>query len=353
MRFLLLFLLFITIGLKTTSCQKSKETLIKEDKETIVNQNNKTTIKEDKETTANQKIGDMNGKHSQHFASSGLRTNTDKISIPLEEILKGGPAKDGIPALTNPKFIASSEEGKLNKKDDGILLQNGGESKFYPYTILVWHEIVNDLIGGVPVTITFCPLCGSAIVFESTLNDTVYEFGVSGRLWQSNMLMYDRTTESLWSQIEGRSVVGDLLGSELKIFPSQLVSYEEALAIAPSLEVLSEDTGFQRNYGVFPYGDYEKTEQLYFPINNPDKKLPGKDLMVASTVKGEAVVFHRARLLSQKVATLDTASGVITAKVSENNEIILTDASGQEYPSYITMWFSWANHNEGLVWTGK
>ena len=263
------------------------------------------------------------------FLKDGLTTNTAKATIPLNEILNGGPSKDGIPALSNPKFVISSRVKRLPETTMGILVQNGSEKKFYPYTILVWHEIVNDVIGKIPIAITFCPLCGSAIVFERTVGQEIYEFGVSGKLWQTNMLMYDRATETLWSQIEGRAVVGDLLDSELKLYPSQMLSYKEAIDVAPNLQVLSNKTGYQRDYSVYPYGNYEQTEQLYFPINHPDNRLPAKTLMIASTVAGEAVAFHRENLLSAKVVTLETSSGLITARVSDNSEIYLTDQSGK------------------------
>ncbi len=284
------------------------------------------------------------------FSDIGLATNTGKSLIPLDEVLGGGPAKDGIPSLTNPKYIPANTVQDVPEDSLGVLIVGDGIARFYPYTVLVWHEIVNDTIDGIDIAVTFCPLCGSAIAFERNHEDVTHEFGVSGKLWQSNLLMYDRGTESLWSQIEGRAVVGELIGAELKVFPSQLVTFAEAKAIDPELEVLSSDTGFNRQYGFYPYGDYDDTEQLIFPVNNLDVSLPAKTLMYASVIGEEAVAFNRERLLEARSATLETSLGIITASVSENNTILLTDAAGTSYPGYVTMWFSWANHNNGPVW---
>lgn len=286
------------------------------------------------------------------FKNIGLQTNTSISDIPLNEVLGGGPRKDGIPSLTNPLYTSIENATNIPDESLGVLVQGDAEEKFYPYTVLVWHEIVNDTIDNVPVSVTFCPLCGSAIAFERTQGDTVHEFGVSGKLWQSNLLMYDKATESLWSQIEGRAVVGDLTGATLDIYPSQLITWSEAKNTYPDLQVLSEKTGHIRDYGFYPYGDYEDREDLIFPINNPDATLPAKTLMYASIINNEPVAFHRENLLKQKTATLETGSRAITATASDNNEITLTDESGVTYPGYVTMWFSWANHNEGVVWEG-
>jgi len=297
-----------------------------------------------------ENIKGINSQEETLFKNIGLQTNTLKSIIPLDEIIGGGPVKDGIPALTNPKFINPDTVTDVPEDSLGILVQGGDEVKFYPYTVLVWHEIVNDTFGDIPIAITFCPLCGSAIAFERTVGDEIYEFGVSGKLWQSNLLMYDRTTESLWSQIEGRAVVGDLIETELTVYPSQLLSFSDAKNAYPNMQVLSSDTGYTRNYGFYPYGNYEDNEDLIFPVNNLDLSLPAKTLMYASVINDEAVAFHREKLLDAKTAVLETKSGTITAKVSEDNEITITDENAKTYPGYVTMWFSWANHNDGVVW---
>ena len=290
------------------------------------------------------------------FADIGLRTNTNKLLIPFEEILGGGPPKDGIPALSGDgvQFVLADEITSVPEDSLGVLITSESESRFYPYTILVWHEIVNDTIDGVDIAVTFCPLCGSAVAYKSEVNGKKTEFGVSGKLWQSNLLMFDRETESLWSQVEGKAVVGTRIGEELQLHPMQVITFAEAKASDVELQVLSEDTGYTRQYGFYPYGDYEDREELIFPVNNLDTSLPAKILMHASVINGEAVAFNREILLKTKEAVLKTKeNGTITATVDENNLVTLTDEAGETYSGYVTMWFSWANHNNGEVWTGQ
>lgn len=285
-----------------------------------------------------------------NFIRNGLTTNIEKSLIPLEEVLGGGPPKDGIPSISNPNFVSPTDVNNIPEDSLGILVTTNSETKFYPYTILVWHEIVNDTIDGTDIAVTFCPLCGSAIVYNRNNEDVTHEFGVSGKLWQSNLLMYDKATESLWSQIEGRAVIGDMSGVKLDIYPSNVVTFQKAKDTHANLQVLSDDTGYNRDYGFYPYGDYEDTEQLIFPVNNLDISLPAKTLMYASVINNEAVAFNREKLLAEKLATLETQSELITATVSDSDEITLSDESGNTYPGYVTMWFSWANHNNGPVW---
>lgn len=151
------------------------------------------------------------GAFEQGFLGRGLKTNTSQRSIELSKVLSGGPGKDGIPAIREPVFVSVSEKPESVLLDtDGIVLGKG-QAKFYPYNIMIWHEIVNDTVDGVPVAVTFCPLCGSAAVFDRRVDGESLSFGVSGLLYQSNLLMHDSKTESLWSQVLGEAVVGIML----------------------------------------------------------------------------------------------------------------------------------------------
>ncbi|MHC4293279.1 MAG: DUF3179 domain-containing (seleno)protein, partial [Planctomycetota bacterium] len=141
----------------------------------------------------------------------GLRTNTDKSLIDLKDIMSGGPGKDGIPAIQNPKFVNQKKAaGWLKTREPVVSLVVNNHARAYPLQILMWHEMINDEVGGVPVLVTFCPLCYTAIAFERTLDSQVHTFGVSGLLRHSNLLMYDKSTESLWQQVTGQAVVGDM-----------------------------------------------------------------------------------------------------------------------------------------------
>lgn len=188
----------------------------------------------------------------------GFETNLEKRSIDLDELIDGGPGKDGIPSIDSPRFISQNAASRwLNEREPVIALEINGEARAYPIQILIWHEIVNDDIAGKPVLVTFCPLCYSAIVFDRRLNGEVHEFGVSGLLRHSDMIMYDRTTESLWQQFSGEALAGDYTGEFLTIIPSQLISFEHFRQAYPDAKVLSRQTGHRRNYGQNPYSGYD------------------------------------------------------------------------------------------------
>lgn len=277
----------------------------------------------------------------------GLATDTDQSIIDLELILSGGPGKDGIPSIDNPKFVSSEEASSfLAGEYEGLLVELNGEKRFYPYNILVWHEIVNDSLGGESIAVTFCPLCASGIVFDRSIGNEVLEFGVSGLLYESNLLMYDRSTESLWSQIEGRGVVGERVGIELDIIDSQLVMYDDVLSNHSDAKILSTDTGFSRDYDFYPYGDYDTNDDsFYFPVSykGADISIPAKELMYATNINGVPVAFVLEDLEMVGEANL-TVDGIdVTAK--SEDKLMIIDDNGKEYSGYYTMWFSWANHN--------
>jgi len=290
--------------------------------------------------------------HQQEFLSQGLKTNTDKRSIELDQVLNGGPGKDGIPAINNPLFVPLQEALAIeDPTTEGLVVSINGESKFYPYTILVWHEIVNDTVGGTDVSVTFCPLCGSGIVFDRLKNNTLVTFGVSGLLWESNLLMYDNINESLWSQAKGEAVIGEDLGHKLTIIDSDLISLEVFAEQYPEGVVLSRKTGHTRAYGFYPYGDYEQNDDYIFPVSNTDARFDGKELMYVVPLGTGSAAFPRSALIAAGGATLTTDEGVLTAQVLEGS-ITVTDSAGKTLPGYHEMWFSWATHNAegGFVW---
>ncbi len=216
-------------------------------------------------------------------------TDRVKHNIPLNEIISGGPPKDGIPAIDNPKFISITEaSGFIRDEEPGLGLVIKGEARFYPYLILVWHEIVNDTIQGEPVLVTYCPLCATGIVFERKIPTTgeVTTFGTSGKLWQSNLLMYNRTKkgeedkESLWSQVLGEAVVGEFTGTRLRIVLSDTIRFGEWKKLHSDTRVLSRDTGTTRPYGSNPYGDYFTSGGTIFPVANQDGRLEAKDFVL-------------------------------------------------------------------------
>jgi hypothetical protein len=293
---------------------------------------------------------EMGGEKESAFSDMGLQTNTGKSLIDLELVLTGTSRKDNIPALTSPSFVAQEEVNYLEGSNAGIVVESGGEVRFYPYNILVWHEIVNDIFSdGTKLTVTFCPLCGSAIVFESGGD----EFGVSGKLYESNLLMYDKETDSLWSQIEGRAVVGDRIGDDLTIYPSQVMQYSVFQEKHPESLVLSDKTGYLRDYTFYPYGGYEESNSLLFPVSISDQRLPVKEIMYIVNTENHSVAL-KDKSLNKEIVSIDTPDGVVTAHVVDG-EVVVKNIREEVLPGYTAMWFSWVNHNQesGIVWTGE
>ena len=201
----------------------------------------------------------------QRWAYEWKRTNFNKTSINFHDILEGGVPKDGIPSIDKPRFMAakaiSSENLAPTEPVIGVIIN--GKAKAYPLRILTWHEIVNDELAGVPITVTYCPLCNSAIVFDRRLDGKILDFGTSGKLRNSDMVMYDRQTESWWQQFLGEAIVGEMLGKVLKPIPARLESFEKFLARAPEGQVLIPTNPDMRSYGQNPYASYDSTSQPF------------------------------------------------------------------------------------------
>lgn len=231
------------------------------------------------------------------------RTNLQRRSIPLEEIVPGGPGKDGIPAIDRPQFIPPKEaEAWLHPQEPVISLGVGKEVKAYPLQILLWHEIVNDAVGGQPVAVTFCPLCNVALVFDRRVEGKVYTFGVSGFLRYSDLIMYDRQTDSWWQQATGEAIVGELTGKKLDLLPASIISWADFRKAHPRGQVLSRDTGFRRPYGENPYVGYDRIDQppfLFF--GKLDERLPPMERVVAVRIGETAVAFPFSSLRETKV----------------------------------------------------
>ncbi|GAB5536975.1 MAG: DUF3179 domain-containing protein [Rubricoccaceae bacterium] len=227
---------------------------------------------------------------SPEQALPGFTTNTALRSIELSELRGGGPPKDGIPSIDDPQFVSPEAASSwLADREPVILITVEGETRIYPLQILTWHEIVNDELAGVPVAITFCPLCYSAIAVDRRLDtdegERTLTFGVSGLLRHSDMVMFDRETETLWQQFTGEALVGDLLGSTLTLLPAQIVSFAQARDAAPDAPVLSRDTGHQRDYGRNPYAGYDDVDKRPFLFDGKDNgQLPPMQRVIAVSV---------------------------------------------------------------------
>ena len=244
-------------------------------------------------------------------AAQEFSTDFSISSIDFGEILSGGPPKDGIPSIDNPEFISVREvDGWINPNEPVILVDLNNEAKAYPLQILVWHEIVNDNVGGIPVIVTFCPLCNTAIAFSRTVEGEIYDFGTTGRLRFSNLIMYDRQTETWWQQAEGKAIIGTLTGTQLEFLPSAIISWDDFKKNYPDGLVLSKQTGFIRSYGRNPYVGYDDVNNPPFLYQGPETpgRLPPVARVLAIEIGTESVAYPY-ELLSQEFAVNDIVAG--------------------------------------------
>jgi len=303
------------------------------------------------ELLAEIELEEVEPKFEQAFLQRwNLRTNTAIASIPLDEVLSWGPTKDGIPAINEPEFVsqrvAERDMPYLLNGSQWIVLDIDGTQRYYSYDVLVWHEIVNDEIEWQEVAVTFCPLCGSAIVYDRNVNGREVNFGVSGRLYNSNLLMYDTHDETLWSQSLWEAVVGDQTGTKLQVVKSHLMSYEEFTDNFPDGKVITdESSGFYRQYGTVPYGDYDNTDDLFFPVNaDIDDSFDLKELFYIVNDGEESFAFHWDDLRAEWQAEIQIGTTVYVA--SFNNGLADVMRNWENLPGYYEMWFSWQSHNE-------
>ena len=292
-----------------------------------------------------------------NFAMSAGPANGFDLSnsiLPVEQILRGGPPRDGIPALSDPKLITAEQAGYLQPTDRIVGIELHGETRAYPISILNWHEIVNDEINGQRFAITYCPLCGTAMAFEASIDGKPTDFGVSGLLYNSDVLLYDRDTESLWSQILSKSIAGERVGKQLTPIPISHTTWRYWRATHSDTLVMSQDTGKYRDYGTDPYAGYEKSRNIYFSVNNtaPDNYHP-KEVVVGLGIDGIYKAYPFVELDKQgKQRFSDSLNGTEFNFEwdSENRHIRITDTLGKPVASIQGFWFAWfAFHPETQV----
>jgi len=231
-------------------------------------------------------------------------TDFSKATVPLDEIVSGGPPKDGIPAIDDPRFVPVREAAEwIGDREPVMVVEHGGDVRVYPYQILIWHEIVNDEVGGRPLTVTYCPLCNTALVFERRHDGRVLDFGTTGRLRHSDLVMYDRQTETWWQQATGEGIVGDLAGESLTFYPAQTIAWESVRERHPDARVLSRDTGHDRPYGRNPYQGYDSSAgpMSSFFSKDVDDRLPAMERVAAFTVEERSLAYPFSSLEAQRV----------------------------------------------------
>lgn len=283
--------------------------------------------------------------------------------FPASEIKRGGPPRDGIPAINNPQFVSVTQAADFMQAQDRVVgLVIRGEARAYPIKIMNYHEIVNDNISGFGVLISYCPLCGTAMAFDSYVDGRELSFGVSGLLHNNDVLMYDHQTDSLWSQILGRAISGSARGAKLLSIPLILTHWEAWSQSYPLSSVLSIDTGYTRDYNRDPYQGYEDSSRLYFPVSNKDRRYSNKEWVIALQTGGITRAWPFSELEKswkqdpQKQFLEDSINGFPVRVYYQPDSRIanITDDEGQLVVSVSAYWFAWiAFHPDTEVYTNK
>lgn len=275
----------------------------------------------------------------------------EPASIPASEILGGGPPRDGIPALDHPTTLPAAQ---ADWSDDDLVLGVvvGGEPRAYPVGILNWHELVNDTVGGEPILVSFCPLCGTGMVFDRRVAGKARRFGVSGLLYRSDLLMYDRDTQSLWSQISAEAVTGALLGQRLRLLRARMDAWGRWRRDHPETTVLSRETGHRRDYDRTPYGGYARSRDLMFPVPT-DRRYHPKMPTVGLRVPGEGARAYPASELARAGGSVEESFLNRTVRISYDADRELFDVDVPPEVEVIEgFWFAWAAfHPETSVYT--
>lgn len=277
--------------------------------------------------------------------------DVSNASIATDAILRGGPPKDGIPAIDRPKFVGADQAG-LGDSDRVLGVALKGEARAYPVRILNWHEIVNDRLGDRAVAITYCPLCGTGMAFDAMIGQgpahdrRAASFGVSGLLYNSDVLLYDRATQSLWSQILRTAVSGPMKGTRLEAVPLSHTSWADWRRRHPQTRVLSTDTGFVRDYGRDPYAGYENMQRLMFDVEHRDDRFPLKEWVLGVEVEASYKAYPfsvLARVAGPDGEVTDKIAGrPITIRFDARHRTAEAfDAEGNVWPSTMAFWFAW------------
>ncbi len=264
--------------------------------------------------------------------------------IAPNEIDHGGPGRDGIPALDHPSFLSGSQRDQQIRPDDRVIgVSYNGIAKAYPIAIMDYHVVVNDSFGDTAMTVIFCPLCGNGMVLRADSAGQVLNFGVSGLVYNNDLLLYDRNTRSLWSQMMKKALTGPLKGTTLTQVPAQYTSWANWSKQHPQSLLLSRDTGHQRNYDEDPYAEYKRLPMVLYATLHSDWRLPAKTWVVGITVGEDALALPFAELDSLENALGVTVGGqaleIQWDKAAQSARVF--DAEGKEHPATAGYWFAW------------
>ena len=249
------------------------------------------------------------------FSTRGWDTDFSRHTVPYSDILSGGVPRDGIPPIYDPKYVTIEDADTwVEDQEPVVALEVAEDARAYPLQILTWHEIANDTVGDIPVAVTFCPLCNSAIAFDRRLDGVVHTFGVSGFLRNSDLIMWDHETQTWWQQLTGEAIIGSLAGKRLSILPAPIVSYADFKQAHPEGLVLSRETGHSRRYGSNPYSGYDRVDQHPFLfMGDLDGRLLPKERVAAVTVGDMDLAFPYSVLREE---------GAVNHKVGETGIVV-------------------------------
>lgn len=265
--------------------------------------------------------------------------------IDKKDIIQGGPPRDGIPAISKPNYVGVND-ATFMKPDDIVLGFEIGNAAFaYPRYILNWHEIVNDEVAGSAFMISYCPLCGSGMAFSSDVGGKRLSFGVSGLLYNNDLLFYDQQTESLWSQIESRAISGDFAGNKLQQLYLEHTSWDAWRKKHPATKVLTEDQGFKRNYRHEPYSGYDTSSQVFFKtMRNAPSEFHSKEKVLGLTIGEESKAYPFSELRKHGAALFDDQLAGIKYRVVWNagtDFATIESLDSNTLTPTVAFWFAW------------
>jgi hypothetical protein len=279
----------------------------------------------------------------------GAGAGKAELDTLADAVVSGGPGKDGIPSIDEPVFVGAADAGFLSDDEPVFGLIRGGDVRAYPQQVLVWHEIVNDTVAGERIAVTYCPLTGTVVGFTGLPDRPGLTFGTTGRLVNSNLLMYDRETDSEWPQVLGTAISGELYGQRL--LPVSLVwsSWRAWRTAHPETQVLSTDTGALRDYGSDPYGSYPDSRGYYvggkpfFPVQHTDDRFPPKTVVIGVRSGDRQLAIHKDLVRRERTVEAEVGGTAVRAEwddALETARVLRTD--GSEYADFMdAMWFAW------------
>jgi hypothetical protein len=283
---------------------------------------------------------------------SGWQTDFNRHTVPISSFESGGPGKDGIPALQSPRFAPAEQTDYIRPEEPVIELAVGDDVRAYPIQILVWHEIVNDVVGGIPVAVTFCPLCNTAIAFDRRIGVRTLSFGTTGNLRNSDLVMYDHQTESWWQQFGGSGVVGRYAGAKLRQVPARIVAWRDFRSGHPEGLVLTRETGHSRPYGENPYAGYDDVSSppFFSSAHAGDERLEPKQRVVLIEFGADAVAVPFSRLAEKNEVRVEAGGrklvvrriGHTSSPFSERQvgTVEVRDERGRLVPYSEPFWFA-------------